>query len=69
MKYQALTPTVEHGEEADFRSEMLGVGGNDFQCFCRRPEEDAIDNLFVLVGNRGNLLRNSEHDMIIGAVE
>ena len=28
MKMQVLSPTVEHGEEADLRTQMLGIGGN-----------------------------------------
>ena len=30
MKLEVLPPTVKHGEEADFRSQMLGIGGDDF---------------------------------------
>jgi len=69
VKLQILSPTVKHGEEANFSSHVLGIGGNDLQRFRGRPEKDGIDRLFVLVGDPSNLSRNREHDMIIGAVE
>lgn len=30
VKPEVLTPTMKQGEEAVFRSQMLGIGGNDF---------------------------------------
>jgi hypothetical protein len=31
MKYEVLAPTVEHGEEANFRPEMFGISRNGTQ--------------------------------------
>jgi hypothetical protein len=30
VKLQGLAPAVKDGEEANFRSQMLGIGGNKF---------------------------------------
>src|SRR5947209_5260415 len=69
VKLEGLSPTVQHGEEADVRSQMLGVGGNRLESFCRGPEENSIDHFLVLVGQGGDLCRNREHDVIVGAIQ
>jgi hypothetical protein len=33
MKHQILSPTMQDGEEADLRTEMLGISGNGLQGF------------------------------------
>ena len=63
MKQQVLPPTVKHGEETDLGSQMLGVGRDGSSGFGRGPEENAVDHLLVLVGDRGNLFRHGEDDM------
>jgi hypothetical protein len=45
---QILAPGVKHGQEADIRSQVLGVTGNGLQRLGRGPKEDAIDGAFVL---------------------
>ncbi len=67
MVKQVLTPTMEHGEEADLGAEVLGIGGNGLQGFRGGPEQNAIDHLFVLIGDRGNLFRQrKDHVEILG---
>ena len=69
MEQQVLSPTVEDGEEADLGAQMLGIGGDGLQRFGGGAEENAIDHLLVLVGDRGNLFRHRKDDMEVRAVE
>ena len=39
VKLQALSPTVEHAEEADFGTEMSRIAGDFQQRLCARMEE------------------------------
>ena len=59
----------EHGKETDLGPQMLGVGRDGLQGFGRGLEEDAVDHLLVLVGDRGDLFRHGEDHMEIGHVE
>jgi hypothetical protein len=56
---------VEHGEKTDLGPEMLGIRRNGSQRLGRNTKEDAEDQLFVLEGEGGNLLRHCKHDMEI----
>src|SRR5262249_11955092 len=48
MKMEGLTPTVKHGEEADRRTQMLGVSRNSQQRLGHCPEENAVDDPGIL---------------------
>src|SRR5215469_16845858 len=65
MEEQVRSPAVQHGEEADFSAEMLGIRSDGAQGFGGGTEEDAVDRLFVLIGEGGNLLRQGEDDVEI----
>jgi hypothetical protein len=54
------TPAVEHGGEADAGAEMLRIGGNGDQRLGRRAEQQVVDHGLVLIGDRGDLGRQSE---------
>src|SRR5260370_26998222 len=69
MKHQVLSPTVQHGEEADLDAEMFGVGGNGAQGFRSGPKENVVQHFLVLVSDGGNLFRESKDDMEILGVE
>jgi hypothetical protein len=69
MMLEVLSPTVQHGEEAYLRPQVLGVCGDGLQSFGRGLEQDAIDYFFILVSDRGDLFRNGEHDMKVLGVE
>ena len=69
MVKQVLTPTVEHGEEADLGVEVFGVGGDAAQGFGGGAEKNAVDHFLVLVGDRGNLFRQRKDDVKILGVE
>src|SRR4051794_30486972 len=66
---EGLPPAVQHGEETDFCSQMLGVGGNRLERFGSGPEENAIDHFLVLVGQGGDLSRNRKDDVIVGTIQ
>src|SRR5437660_2839878 len=69
MMLEVLTPGVKHRKEADFGAQMLGVGGDGLQCSCRGLAQNAVDHLLILVGKGGDLRRDGEHDMKVGAVQ
>src|SRR5260370_2054586 len=69
MKEEILSPTVEHGKEADLSTEMLGIGSDGGQGLGRGSEQNAIDDIFVLVSNRGNRFGEGEDDMKIRSRE
>ena len=53
MVQQVLAPGVEHGEEADLGAQVPGIGRDRAQGLGRRAEQDAVDDLLVLVGDGG----------------
>ena len=65
MKEEILSPTVEHGEEADLGAQMLGIGSDGGQGLRRGSEENAVDEILVLVSDGGDLFGNCEDDMKI----
>jgi len=67
--HQVLSPGVQHGQEADLRAQMLGVGGDAAQCLRRRPEQDVVDHDLVLEGDDGDLVRHGEHDVEVRHVQ
>ena len=63
---QILTPGVEHGEEADGGSQMLGVAGDGQQGLGGSSEQDAIDDFGVVKADGGDLLGHGEDDVEVG---
>ena len=66
MMLEFLTPGMEHAEEADFGAEMAGIAGDFEQRFSTGPEQEIVDDLLVLQGQRGEPTRKSEDDMDVG---
>ena len=66
MIVQVLTPAVQHRDEADFGTKMLGIGSNPAQRLSRRFEQDRVDQGLVLKGDRRDLRRQREDDVEIG---
>ena len=60
---------MEHGEEADFGAEVLGIGADGAQGISGGTEQNAINRLLVLVGDRSNLFRQRKDHMEILGVE
>src|SRR5215831_11697133 len=63
VKEQVLSPTVKDGEKTDFRAEVFGISGDGAQGLGRGTKENAVDHLFVLIGEGGNLFRQGEDDV------
>jgi hypothetical protein len=69
MKLQLLIPGMQHAEEADFGSEASGIAGDFEKSFCTGPEQQIIDDVFVLQSQGRQLRRQSEDDMGVGRGE
>jgi hypothetical protein len=66
---QGRPPGVQDGEEANLRAQVFGIGSYGAQSLGRGLEEDVVYHLLVLVSDRGNLIRHSENDVKVLAVE
>jgi len=66
MMLQLLIPGMEHAEEADFGAEMSGIAGDFEQRFSTGPEQQTVDELLVLQGQRGEPTRKGEDNMDVG---
>ncbi len=53
VKFEFLTPGVQHAEEANFSAKMLGIAGNFQKCFCTGAEQEIVDNLLILKSQWG----------------
>ena len=65
MKNQGLSPTMQYSKEADFSSQMLGIGSNSGQSLGCGTKQNVVDDLFVLVSDGSDLLGDGEDDMEI----
>jgi hypothetical protein len=66
MVFEFLTPGMEHAEEADFGAEMTGITGDFEQRLSTGPEQEIVNDLLVLQGQRGEPTRKGEDDMDVG---
>ena len=69
MKKQVLSPTVKYSEKADLGAQMLGIGSDGGQGLGSGSEENAVDEIFVLVSNGSDPFGNREDDMKIVRLE
>jgi len=53
VKFEFLTPGVQHAEEADLRAKMFGIAGHFAQCFCTGSEQEIVDDLLILKSQWG----------------
>jgi hypothetical protein len=60
---------VQHGQKADLRTQMLGVGGNPGQRLGDRPKQNIVDHDLVLERDDGDLVRHGEDDVEIWRIE
>jgi hypothetical protein len=65
MKKQVLSPTVKYSEKADLGAQMLGIGSDGRQGLGRGSKQNAVNEIFVLVRDGSDLLRDREDDMKI----
>ena len=65
VKLQVRPPRVEDSEESDLGSEMLWIRRDGSQCLGSDTEEDAKDQIFILVSDGGDRLWHSKDDVKI----
>ena len=63
---EGLAPAVQHGDDADPRPEVLGIGGDRGQGLGRGLEQEAVDPGLVLVGDSAERRRQGEHHVEVG---
>ncbi len=64
-----LPPGVQDGEKSDLCPQMFGIGSDGGQGFGRGSEQNAVDEIFVLVSNGSDRFGNREDDMKIVRLE
>jgi hypothetical protein len=69
MEKQILSPTVKYSEKADRGAQMLGIGSNGGQGLGSGSEQNAVDEIFVLVSDGSDRFGNREDDMKIVRLE
>ena len=65
VQKQVLSPTVKYGEKADLSAQMFGIGSDDGQDLDSGSEQNAVDEIFVLVSDGSDRFGNREDDMKI----
>src|SRR5437762_4520101 len=65
MKVKVLTPAMQHGEEADFHAQVLGVAGYGEQRFRRGGEQEIVGDLLVVESDGGDGFGQGEDYMEI----
>ena len=63
MMHQGLAPGVEHRKEPDLGAQMTWIRRDGPQRLGDRPEEEAIDDGLVLVGDGGDRRGHREDDV------
>ena len=66
MVHQRLAPGVQHGDEADLSTEMVGVGSDGPEGSGGGSEQGAVDFALVLQCQRRQLCRQGEDDVEVG---
>jgi hypothetical protein len=65
MVEQILPPSVEHGKESDFRTQMRRICGDDTQRLSGGTEKNVVDDSLVVKGYCGDLFGQRKDDMEI----
>jgi hypothetical protein len=63
VKFEFLTPAVQHAEEADFRAEMLGIACDFQKGFRAGAKQEVVEELLVLQHQRSQVTRKREDHM------
>ena len=67
MVFQFLIPGMEHAEEADLGAEMFGIASDFEQGFGAGTEQQTVEELLVLQGQRRQLMRQGEDDVDVAS--
>src|SRR5208282_5396789 len=60
VKFDFLTPGMQHAEEADLCTEMLGIASDFQKCFRTGAKQEVVDDLLVLQDQWGQMPRKRE---------
>ena len=63
VKFEFLSPAVQHAEEADFRTEMLGIARDFQKGFRTGAKQEIVDDLLVLQDQRSQMTRKREDNV------
>src|SRR5208283_5438013 len=63
VKFEFLSPAVQHAEEADLRTEMLGIARDFQKGFRTGAKQEIVEDLLVLQDQRGQMTRKREDHM------
>ncbi len=66
MVHQVLAPRVQHGQNSDFRSQMLRILGDLFEGLGSRLEQRSVKEVFVLQGETAQGFWQGKDHMEIG---
>ena len=66
---KVLPPGVQHSEKADLGAQMFGIGSDGGQSLGSGSEQNAVDEIFVLVSNGRDLFGKGEDHMKIVRLE
>ena len=69
VKFEFLSPAVQHAEEADFRTEMLGIARDFPKGFRTGAKQEIVEHLLVLQDQRGQMTRKREDHMNVARRE
>ncbi len=69
VSFELLTPGVQHTEEADFGTEMLGIASDFQKGFRTAAKQEIIEDLLVLQHQRGQMTGKRENHMDVASRE
>ena len=69
VKLELLVPGMQHGEEANFRSEVFRIASDFEKCFCTGAEQQIVDDFLVLQSQWSKLWWKCEDHMDVARRE
>src|SRR5260370_8017697 len=63
LEPELLIPGMQHGEEADFRTEVPRIASDFEKCFCTGAEQQIVDDFLALQCQWSKLRRKCEDHM------
>src|SRR6267378_3173435 len=69
VKFEFLSPGMQHAEEADFCTEMLGIARDLHKSFRTGAKQEIVDDLLVLQDQGGQTTRKREDHMDVAGRE
>ena len=63
VKFEFLTPGMQHAEEADFSTEMLGIARDFEKGFRTGAKQEIVEDFLVLQDQRSQMTRKREDNM------